>query len=173
MCLTEDAWRERVADAGKNSPLQGLADDAIDLIYAEQPLHRGEPEADPLVIVNKLDNTDKHRMLHPAFIYPAVERGLDLIEIQQPDRVKHARNAWTAGQPLEDGTQLATFFLRGGPQGVIASRQEGATLGYATGIVGAPRIKYADMVDRVRQIAEKATDLMDRKPQNRQRRGSR
>jgi hypothetical protein len=64
--------------------LHGLDECAVDFIYGEQPLHWTPPEEDPLVILNKLDNMDKHRLLSHAFVYPGVERGLDLIEVREP-----------------------------------------------------------------------------------------
>jgi hypothetical protein len=67
---TEDLWQQKVVNGGKRSSLLGLDQKAIDLIYAEQPLHRTSPEDDPLVILNKLDNADKHRLLHPAVCTP-------------------------------------------------------------------------------------------------------
>jgi hypothetical protein len=46
---TEDLWQEKVAQASKRSPPYDLDKRAVDLIYAEQPLHRTPPEEDPLV----------------------------------------------------------------------------------------------------------------------------
>ena len=62
---------------GKRSAIYGLDQLAVELIYAEQPSHRSPPEEDPLVIPNKLDNEDKHPLMHPAFVYPGVNRGVD------------------------------------------------------------------------------------------------
>ena len=71
---------ERVVGAGRRSPLHGLAGDAAELVYAEQPLHRDRPAADPIVILNEMDNDDKHHLLHPAFVHTRARTGLDLIE---------------------------------------------------------------------------------------------
>jgi hypothetical protein len=136
-------------EEGEGQHSTGLDSSAADLIYAEQPLHRTPHEADPLVILNKLDNIDKHRLLHPAFVYTAVERGLDLIEVVDRKAVKIERNLWTAGEPLEDGTDVALFMVGGGARGVLRSRRD-AEIRFASGEVGAPRTGYADMVDRVR-----------------------
>jgi hypothetical protein len=70
---TDEEWQNQVVKKEKGGALDGLDSSAVDLIYAEQPLHHAPPEADPLVILNKLDNVDKHRLLHPAFIYTVVE----------------------------------------------------------------------------------------------------
>ena len=37
-----------------------------------------------------------------------------------------------------------------------------AEIGFASGSVDAPRIGYTDMIDRVREIADKAAALIDR-----------
>ena len=59
------------------------------------------------MILNTLDNADKHRLLHQAFVYPGVDRGVDLIEVLDHTKVRSAVNLWNAGQPLENGTNLA------------------------------------------------------------------
>jgi hypothetical protein len=97
---------------------------AVELIYAEQPLHRTPPAADPLVILNKLDNADKHRLLHQAFVYPGFDRGIDLIEVIDRTKVKIADNRWNAGQPLESGTHLAHFMIRGELSRAIRARPD-------------------------------------------------
>lgn len=53
----EDLWQNHVIKPGKKGPLHGLPQDAVDLIYNEQPLHQAVPAEDPLVILNGLDNT--------------------------------------------------------------------------------------------------------------------
>jgi hypothetical protein len=162
VCKTEEIWKQRVVDRGRNSPLHGLDQVAVDLIYAEQPLHQQEPEADPLVVVNRLDNDDKHELLHPAFVYTDVSQGLDLLEIVDPARVIGSTNEWLPGQPLEDGSKIATFMVRGEAQGVIKARHD-ARLGFATGDVGSDRASFTGMIDRVRGIADKAAQLVDSK----------
>lgn len=47
----QDLWDDHVIKPGKKSPLYGLPQDAVDLIYNEQPLHRSVPAEDPLVIL--------------------------------------------------------------------------------------------------------------------------
>jgi hypothetical protein len=158
---TQALWQEKVVDQGKKSALHGLEKKAVDLVYAEQPLHRPTPAEDPLVILNKLDNTDKHRLLHPAFVYPGVDRGIDLIQVLAPKMLIRQDNAWTAGQPLEDGTNLAVFMVRGEPRQVLRTRRD-APIGFASGPIDAPRTSYTDLINRVRGIADKAVALIDR-----------
>lgn len=156
---TEELWHEKVVKKGKGSALHGLDQTAIDFIYAEQPLHLTAPAEDALVILNKLDNDDKHRLLAPVFIYTRVDRGVDLIEVRDPGRVKTTNNLWTRGQPLQDGTNLARFMISGEPKGVIQAHPE-APIGFASGDVD-PVIGYTTMIARVRDIAERAAALID------------
>jgi hypothetical protein len=58
----------------KRSALDGMAQPAVDLVYAEQPLYREPPAEDPLVILNQLDNADKHRLLHRRSSIPGRTR---------------------------------------------------------------------------------------------------
>jgi hypothetical protein len=127
---SEDLWQEKVVKKGKGSALYGLDQPAVDLIFAEQPLHRTPPAEDPLVILNKLDNADKHRLLHQAFVYPGVDRGVDLIELLDRTMVKSANNLWNAGQPLENATGLARFMIRGDVRRAIRARPD-ALIGFA------------------------------------------
>jgi hypothetical protein len=96
--------------------------------------------------------------------------GRDLIDIKDPRRVKHSTISWTAGEPLEHGTQLATFVVVGPPIGVLAAR-ETARLSYATGDVGSYRTTYTGMIERVRGIVERAAALIDAGEADGERRG--
>lgn len=87
------------------------------------------------------------------------EAGIDLIEIKRPNRVISATNLWTAGQPLEHGTPLGRFLVRGEPAEVIGARDD-AKIGFATGEVGSPRTSYTELIDRVQSIADKAARLI-------------
>ena len=161
VCRVEADWQERVAAAGSRSPLVGLdGSPAFDLIYDEQPLHRAEPQADPLVVLNSLDNADKHRVMRPAVVYTNAERGTDLIEIRAPSRCGKPINHWNCGEPLEQGTRLATFLVRGTAQDVLGARND-APIGFATGDVDSPRVGYTDTIARVRGIVDKAAALID------------
>jgi hypothetical protein len=157
-----ELWQQHIIKA-KKSPLDGLPADAVELIYREQPLHRAVPAEDPLVILNRLDNTDKHEMLNPAFAYPDVTRGLDLIEVLNPGRVKLAASLWRTGEELKDGTAVARFMVSGNPQRIVRARDE-ARLGFATGLLDGERTSYTAMIDRVRDIAGKAAALIDAQP---------
>ena len=117
---------------------------------------RGGPAAD----LNRLDNVDKHRLLQQAFVYPGVERGVDLIEIVDPARVRVTENLWTAGQRLDNGTPLVRFLTRGKARGVVRAYGD-AVLGFASGELGLPRIGYTDMIARVRAIAARAAAVSD------------
>lgn len=160
ICITQDDWRSRVleARAGRN-PLDGLPTAAINLIYREQPLHRSPADDDPLVILNKLDNADKHRLLQHSFFYPNVGRGLDLIEIVDRSKVARAENLWTAGDPLENGTSLARFMIRGQAPEVLRARDD-APVGFASGEPGAGRTSYTEMIERVRTVVQHADILL-------------
>jgi hypothetical protein len=111
------------------------------------------------VVLNGLDNDDKHRMLRPAFVYTAEETGLDLVEVKRPDRVMKAMNAWVAGQPLVDGTPLARFLVRGEASEVIGARSD-AKIGFATGEVDSPHTSYTALIERVRGIVAMAAQLI-------------
>jgi hypothetical protein len=159
ICVTEDEWRTRVVK-GRNSSLKGLDPSAADLIYAEQPFHRGAPEEDPLRILNKLDNADKHRLLQPAFVYTGAKEGKDLIQVLDPSRVRLARNLWHSGQPLVHGAPLAHFFITGIASQVLRAHEE-VPIGFGSGEVGEPVTSYLAMIDRVRAIAASAGNLID------------
>jgi hypothetical protein len=54
----------------------------------------------------------------------------------------------------------ARLMISGSPQRVVRARDE-ARLGFATGAVGGARTSYTTMIDRVRDIADKAARLID------------
>jgi hypothetical protein len=64
------------------------------------------------------------------------------------------------GEPLENGTPLARFIVRGEPRAALRVRRD-AKLGFATGKIGAPRVGYTDLIVRVREIAHKAETMID------------
>jgi hypothetical protein len=67
---------------------------------------------------------------------------------------------WNAGDPLEDGTVLAKFIVRGNAKQVLRVRRD-APIGFAAGKLTAVRMSYTDIIDRVRAIADRATALID------------
>jgi hypothetical protein len=54
----EDLWQAHVIKPGKKSPLHGLPQGAVDLIYDEQPLHRAVPRRGP---PSDLERARQHR----------------------------------------------------------------------------------------------------------------
>jgi hypothetical protein len=92
------------------------------LIYREQPhiVYGDRRQDDPITILSALDNADKHRLLQPSFVYPAAaEGGLDLIEVRDRKRVLSEESVWTKGQPIEHGTVMARFTIRGRGEGLL------------------------------------------------------
>jgi hypothetical protein len=165
ICRTSGDWRDRVIDAGRRSPLRGLGESAaFTLIQDEQPLHRDRPDNDPLVILNKLDNDDKHRLLRPAFVYPRDGKGTDLIEVIDRRRVMRQLNHWTTGQPLEHGTPLATYMTRGPADPHPLRARADAQIGFATGELSADRVGSTDMIECVRSIVDQPAALIDGHP---------
>lgn len=162
ICRTEDEWRERVTRAGRRSSLAGLDDSGVELIYAAQPLHLDQPDNDPLVVISRLDNADKHRLLHPTFVYAGVSEGAELIEILDPGKVRTVRSIWHSGEALEHGTRLAEFLLRGGPRDTLRAHRT-VPIGFAWGELGQPEAHIADMISRVRTIAQDGEDLLRRR----------
>jgi hypothetical protein len=162
-------WKGRVYPRrdGKRrpGPLDGLPCSARTLIYREQPhvAYAGRRREDPMAILNAMDNADKHRLLHHGFAYPTAERGLDLIEVRDRKRVLRQENVWTSGQPIEHGTVMARYVIRGVAKGVIRVDPT-VEVKLATGPLDAPRTTYEDMIARVRTIAEMAAELIDAQP---------
>jgi hypothetical protein len=163
ICATENNWQDRVehAASGRN-PLHGLEQAAVDFVRAQQPLHRNDPENDPLIVLNELDNDDKHQLLHTSFVYPdATEQtGLDLIHVARPSRIRGATNSWRSGQPLADGTRLAAFMVRSPEEGILCARSD-AKIGFAIGGLDAGRTQFTAMIERVWEIVDGAVVLID------------
>jgi hypothetical protein len=168
VCDTPEKW-DQVTNRSK--PLKGLPDHVKSFVLDEQPISfQPTPADDPLLVLHRLDNEDKHELLRPAFVYTAEMTGLELIYIKDRRRVKHSTNNWTAGQPLEHGTQLATFRILGQPRGVLAADQN-ARLSFATGDVGSYHTSYTGMIERVRGIVERAAALIDAREDDGERSG--
>jgi hypothetical protein len=89
-----------------------------------------------------------------------VERGTDMIEVLDPRKVKRTENLWTSGSDLEHGTLLARYLIDGDPRRVIRAN-DAARLGFASGKIGSARTGYLTMIERVRNIARKAEQLID------------
>jgi hypothetical protein len=162
-------WKGRIYPRrdGKRQrgPLDGLPCSVRRLIYREQPYvaYGDRRRDDPIAVLSGLDNTDKHRLLHHSFAYPAAERGLDLIEISDRRRVLSKENVWVSGQPIVHGTVLARFRIRGLGNDLL--RVDGdAEITVSGGPLDAPRTTYEDMIARVRGIADRASALIDGYP---------
>jgi hypothetical protein len=100
-------WDTKVND-GDDDPLKRLPPEAKEMIRTFQPFLASDPEADPLRMLNKLDNRDKHRSLNVAYFYPDdVGGGADLIELRNRRRPATVVSLWQVGQPLTNMTPLA------------------------------------------------------------------
>jgi hypothetical protein len=80
-CGLEGPRLSRRAGKRVRGPLDALPCAARMLIYREQPhiAYTARRQEDPMAILSAMDNTDKHRLLHHGFAYPAAKRGLDLL----------------------------------------------------------------------------------------------
>jgi hypothetical protein len=157
---TRALWDANVTNARRGA-LDGLDAKAVAMIYAEQPLHRAAPAQDPLVVLNNLDNDDKHRLLHHGFAYPTVERGVDLIQVKDPKVLMgQPENVWTASQPLGHDTVLARYRLRALAAGQLRADPK-AEIKLSTGPLEAPKLSYDALIQRVRHIADKAAALIE------------
>jgi hypothetical protein len=159
---SEQLWQDHVIKPGKKGPLYGLPQDAVDLIYNEQPLHRPAPAEDPLVILNSLDNADKHEDVSPAFVYPGVARGIDLVEVLDRAKVRREENLWSSGMDLKDGTLIARYLIEADDARSVLRADDSPSLSFATGKIDSARTSYLAMIDRVRGIANQAEQLIDR-----------
>jgi hypothetical protein len=118
-------WKGRIyprRDGNRQrGPLHGLPCSARMLIYREQPhvAYAVAGQDDPVAILSALDNTDKHRLLHHGFVYPAAERGLDLIQVRDRKMVLSEENVWLSGQAIAHGTVMARFRIRGSAKGLL------------------------------------------------------
>jgi hypothetical protein len=83
-----------------------------------------------------------------------------LIRVVKPSRIRHMSNVWTAGQPLENGTTLATFMVRNPEEGILRVRSD-AQIGFAVGKLDVGRTQFATMIERVRYIVDGAVTLVD------------
>jgi hypothetical protein len=166
---SDSDWKGRVYPRrdGKRvkGPLAGLPCSARMLIFREQPhvAYVGRRQEDPMATLSAMDNADKHRLLYHGFAYPTAARGVDLIEVHDRKRLLSEENVWTSGQPIEHGTVMARYRIRGPAQGVISVDRR-AEVKLSTGPLGAPNTTYEDMIARVGAIADKAAELIDASP---------
>jgi hypothetical protein len=102
-------------------------------------------------------------LLHHGFVYPAAERGLDLIQVRDRKKVLSEGNVWVSGQPITHGTVMARFRVRGLAKDLLRV-DPNAEIKLSTGPLDAPRTTYEDMIVRVRGIADRAGALIDGQP---------
>jgi hypothetical protein len=158
-------WKVRVYPRrdGKRlrGPLDGLPCSARILIYRAQPhvAYAGRPQEDPTATLSAMDNADKHRLLYHGFAYLTTERGVDLIEVRDRKRLLSEENVWTSGQPIEHGTVMARYCIRGDARDVLHVDRNAAEAKLSTGPLDAPNTTYEDMIARVRTVADKAAEL--------------
>jgi hypothetical protein len=160
--VSEEEWQEQVTSRGRRSPLHGLHETpAFTLVYEEQPFRRGL-DVDPLPVVNRLDNRDKHRLLSMAFVYPRAECGTDLVRVMRPGLVRESRSLWTSGDPLMDRTPLAEYLLLPATDARRVLRADpDARLGFATGDLDGERTTYEEMIERARGIVDRAVKVIE------------
>jgi hypothetical protein len=113
----ERKFRGRVEKARRKNdrggPLNGIPSKSPEwaLVKEAQPYHRGDARGEhPLAILNEMANIDKHRGLHAAMTYPEARSALDLLAWTPADAelIGYAAS-WRPGQPLENGTHIATL----------------------------------------------------------------
>jgi hypothetical protein len=146
----------------RTGPLDGLPTKVRLALYREQPFKRfpGHPGADPMAILNKLDNDDKHRLLRPTFAYPAAERAVDVIEVRDPKMIISEQNIWVAGNELEHGTVMARYRHRGRATSLFRVHPA-AEIRFSTGPIDGARTTYEAMIDRVHNTARMGAALID------------
>ncbi|MCZ2826013.1 MULTISPECIES: hypothetical protein [unclassified Modestobacter] len=64
-----------------DGPLAGVTGEDLDLIHDVQPLHADDPARDPLALVGRVNNADKHQMLHAAIAYTAPDADQRVLEV--------------------------------------------------------------------------------------------
>jgi hypothetical protein len=109
------AWREpRGANdprGRRDDPFAGVDERVIEIIERFQPYKReDEAEADPLAILNRISNRDKHRL--PVPLFGGIERGSPMSTwassacLSEPELL----NGWSAaGDWLNDGEPVARY----------------------------------------------------------------
>ena len=76
-------------------------------------------------------------------------------------RVTQETNRWIEGGPLDHGTTLAIFLTRPPWTPQPLRVRHDATISFATGEIGQPRIAYTDVIERVSSILIAAANLID------------
>jgi hypothetical protein len=131
-------------------------------IKEAQPFHADDPDAHPLAVIARLNNADKHRLLHPAFAYApaAVGDGLDFVAVLDPAHLIAKTAKWRAGEPLKHGTELAVLrFAPGSPDKPVGA-SKGPVLVVSWGELSEARITFDDMIAAVENIVALGPDLL-------------
>jgi hypothetical protein len=74
-----------------------------------------------------------------------------------------AENVWTSGQPIEHGTVMARYRIRGRAESLLRVDPT-ADIGLSTGPLDGHKTTYEEMIAPVRGIADKAVALIDGHP---------
>jgi hypothetical protein len=93
-----------------------INDDARTVLEKLQPYHRPKPKLHPLAVLNKLWNTDKHRVVHGGFA------GLDFSGVSfrpaavRIEALENVETTWmlSAEEEAKDGTEIARIRFGGG-----------------------------------------------------------
>lgn len=99
---------------GRRSPLEGVSDEAFDLVEKLQPLHDGArdvAEQNPLALLKWANDRDKHRTLHIAYTFlsdAGDEKPSIGVTFSRPEIITkmESETDLRAGQRLEDGMRL-------------------------------------------------------------------
>jgi hypothetical protein len=141
--------------------LSGIPEDsdAWRAIEAAQPFQAEHPDAHTLAVLARLNNADKHRLLHPAFAYPSVSDGLELVDVLDHRHLTRQTARWKAGAPLQHGTEIAVLrFAPGCSERPVAANQ-GPVLEVSWGELSDTRTTFDAMIAAVEEIVSQGPDL--------------
>jgi len=75
-------WANSVVEPWPDlGPLAGVTHEDLDLIHDVQPFHADDPAGHPLALVGRVNNADKHQMLHAAIAYTAPDADQEILEV--------------------------------------------------------------------------------------------
>ena len=132
------------------------------VIEDAQPFHLADPQAHPLAVIARLNNADKHRLLHPVFAYASasVGDGLGFVEVLDSGHLIGTTAKWRAGEPLNDGAELAVLRFAPGSLDQPVRATKGPLLEVSWGELSEPRISFDDMISAVEEIVTQGPDLV-------------
>ena len=109
----EAEWQGSVAAKWPDKgPLANVGPEDFDLIEAAQPFHAEDPARHPLALLGRINNADKHAMLHAAGAYSAAV-GQDVIRVEpatSPVEIVWTREPLT---PLTAGDEQTRYRFLG------------------------------------------------------------